>query len=171
MNNPGWADEVMAYDPEAVNRRPFWTRIWKNDHLMGALQKRYFDLAIDFSASGRSAQWTVWSKAALKAGLGMPSIKSQYDLAAPVEGLAKAASTEVDRRLLKLFNLSPKPHDRRGDFWRVPEKAVEYAHTFLESQPFRVRGPGPGLEPFLRMRQQQEWVPRQVGDRHQGTDG
>jgi heptosyltransferase II len=154
----GWADEVMGYDPDAMERRPFWTRIWKNDKFMNALQKRYFDLAIDFSASEQSAQWVTWSKAAMKAGLGLPSVKSHYDLTAPVKDLSKMASTEVDRRVLSLFKISPKPHDRLDGFWRVSEKAAEYADTFWRANRFGQGDMILALNPFAGC-VSKEWYP------------
>jgi ADP-heptose:LPS heptosyltransferase len=155
----GWADEVMAYDPQAVDRRPFWTRILKNDKFMSILQKRYFDLAVDFSASNRSAQWVVWSKAVLKVGLGLPSIKSYYDLAAPTKDLPKPMeTTEVGRRVLGLFKISPKPHDRLDGFWRVPEKAAEYAATFWKANRFAQEDMVLALNPFAGCATK-EWYP------------
>jgi heptosyltransferase-2 len=154
----GWADEVIGYDPEAMERRPFWTRIWKNDKLMSALQKHYFDLAIDFSASERSAQWVDWSKAAMKAGLGLRAIKSHYDLAVPAKDLSRVSSAEVDRRVLSLFEVSPKPHDRLDGFLRVPEKAAEYAATFWKANRFAQGDMVLALNPFAGC-PSKEWYP------------
>lgn len=154
----GWADEVMAYDPDAMEHRSFWTRIWKNDKFMNALQKRYFDLAIDFSGSAQSAQWVTWSKAAMKAGLGLPSIKSHYDLTASVKDLPKMASIEVDRRVLSLFKITPQSHDRSHGFWRVPEKAMEYADTFWKANRFGQGDMVLALNPFAGYASK-EWYP------------
>jgi ADP-heptose:LPS heptosyltransferase len=154
----GWADEVIGYDPEAMERRPFWTRIWRNDQLMNSLQRRYFDLAVDFSASSRSAQWVAWSKAVLKAGLGLPSLKSHYDLAAPVKDLPRMEAVEVDRRVLSLFKINPKPHDRLDGFWSVPEKADEYAATFWKANRFAQGDMVLALNPFAGCASK-DWYP------------
>ncbi len=154
----GWANEVMGYDPEVVGRQAFWTSVWKNDKFMKALQNRHFDLAVDFSATERSAQWADWSKAVLKVGLGLPSIKSHYDLASLVKDSTKVAPTEVDRQVLSLFKITPKPHDRSYGFWRVSEKTAEYANTFWKANRFGQGDMVLALNPFAGC-ESKEWYP------------
>lgn len=158
----GWADEVMGYDSEVMERRPFWTRVWKNDKFMNTLQKRYFDIAIDFSASERSAQWVTWSKATMKAGMGLPAIKSHYDLTAKVKDSGKIDSVEVDRRVLSLFKITPKSHDRSHGFWKVPDKAIEYAATFWKANRFAEGDMVLAMNPFAGC-PTKEWYPAKWG--------
>ena len=127
----GWANEVMAYHRGAIDRQPFWTRFWKNRRMVQALKKRQFDLTIDLSASHRSAQLITWGHAGFKIGLGLPDIKKFYDLSAPAEDELKVPAVELDKRILGLIGLEPKPHDRPQGYWPVPEEAVAFRGFFF----------------------------------------
>ncbi len=158
FQNSGWVDEVLAYDPEAIERRPFWTRVWKNDKFMNALQKRYFDLAVDLSAAHRSAQLIDWSKPGYKIGLGLPPVKRFYDLSAKGDDELSVSATELDRRVLNLIGLEPKPHDREGGYWHVPSEALQYADTFWRASQFGKDDLVIAVNPFASS-ESKEWYP------------
>jgi ADP-heptose:LPS heptosyltransferase len=144
----GWVNEVLAYHRGTVDRKPFLTRVWKNYQMVKALQKRHFDLAIDLSASHRSAQLITWGKAGIKIGLGLPDIKKFYDLNAPAEDELAVSAMELDRRVLGLIGLKPQPHDRAGGYWRVPAEAVRFAETFWKINRFSNEDLVVAINPF-----------------------
>ncbi len=154
----GWANEVMAYHRGAIDRQGFFVRFWKNHRLVSALKKRHFDLAIDLSASHRSAQLISWGKPAYKIGLGLPSLQSFYDLKAKADDELKVAAVELDRRVLNLIGLETKPHDREGGYWRVPGEAFQYADTFWRAHRFDKNDIVVAVNPFASC-ESKEWYP------------
>jgi ADP-heptose:LPS heptosyltransferase len=154
----GWANEVMAYNRRAVDRQFFLTKAWKNYRFVNALRKRHFDLAIDFSASHRSAQLIGWARPGLKMGLGLPPIKRFYDLTAKGDDELQVSATELDHRVLNLLGVEPKSHDRPGGFWRVPEEASQYAETFWKANRFEKGGVVLAVNPFASG-PAKEWYP------------
>ncbi len=156
----GWVDEVLAYHPGAVERRSFWVRAWKSGRLVGALKKRCFDLALDLTGSTRSAQLVHQSGAVLKAGPGLPSLRGFYDLNAPAGDALTAPVTELNRRVLKLLGLAPKPLEREGGFWPVPPEALQYADIFWKAHQFGDGEAVIAVHP-LAGRKTQEWYPAQ----------
>ena len=155
-----WVDEVLAYHRGAIDKQIFWSRIWKNYLLVRALKKRHFDLAIDFSASHRSAQFISWCKPGLKVGLGLPSIRHFYDLYANGEDELTVPATELDRRVLHLIGLEPKPHDRVGGYWPVLAEALQYADTFWKANRFAKEDVVLAINPFASC-ESKEWYPTQ----------
>jgi ADP-heptose:LPS heptosyltransferase len=143
-----WVNEVMAYHRGAIDRKSFLTRVTKNYRITQAIKKRHFDLAIDLSASHRSAQLITWGQAGFKIGLGLPGIKQFYDLSAPAEDELKVSATELDRRVLALIGIEPKPHDRPGGYWPVPAEMAEYADTFWKANEFSEHDIVVALNPF-----------------------
>jgi len=144
----GWVNEVLAYHRGAVDRKPFWIRFWKNYRIVQAIKKRKFDLAIDFSASHRSAQLITWGKAGMKIGLGLPGIKKFYDLSAPAEDELSVPATELDQRVLGLIGLKPQSQDRPGGYWAVPAEATGYAETFWKANQFSDNDIVVAINPF-----------------------
>jgi ADP-heptose:LPS heptosyltransferase len=126
--------------------------------LVSALKKRRFDLAIDFSASHRSAQMIDWSKPGLKLGLGLPPIKRFYDLSAKGDDELSVSATELDRRVLNLIGLEPKPHDREGGYWPVRAEALQYADTFWRANRFEKGDTVLAVNPFASC-ETKEWYP------------
>jgi ADP-heptose:LPS heptosyltransferase len=144
----GWVNEVMAYHRASVDRKPFFSRLWKNYKIVRALRKRRFDLAVDFSASHRSAQFVDLSRASFKVGLGLPPIRRYYDLVAKADDELQVSATELDRRVLNLIGLEPKPHDREGGYWPVPSEAMQYADTFWKASHFDTQDLVLAVNPF-----------------------
>jgi ADP-heptose:LPS heptosyltransferase len=132
----GWVNETLAYHRGAMDRKPFLVRVWKEYKLVRALKKRRFDLAIDLSAAHRSAQLVARAKPAITIGLGLPPVKKFYDLSAPAEDELSVPAVELDRRVLGLIGLTPKPHDRPEGYWKVPVEAIQFAHTFWKANKF-----------------------------------
>lgn len=158
----GWVNEVMAYHRGSVDRKPFFSRLWKNYKMVRALRKRKFDLAIDFSASHRSAQFVELSRAGLKVGLGLPPIRRFYDLVAKADDEIQVPATELDRRVLNLLGLEPKPHDREGGYWRVPSEVIQYADTFWKANHFGPEDLVVAVNPFASC-ESKEWYPEKWG--------
>jgi len=154
----GWVNEVMAYHRSSLDQKSFWTRFWKNNQIVKAIQKRHFDLAIDLSASHRSAQLITWGKAGLKIGLGLPAIKKYYDLNASAKDEIEVSATELDKRVLGLIGLEPKPHDRSGGYWVVPEEAAKFAETFWKANQFTDEDIVVAINPFASCATK-EWYP------------
>lgn len=154
----GWADEVMAFHRGVVDRQPLWTRLWKTYRLTRALAKRRYDLAIDLSASHRSAQIIDWSGSAFKIGLGLPSIRRFYDLSARADDELTVPAVELDRRVLALIGLAPRPHDREGGYLPVPKEALDYAETFWKANRFKEDAPVLAVNPFASC-ESKEWYP------------
>ena len=144
----GWVNEVMAYHRGSVDRKPFFSRLWKNYKLVQALRKRRFDLAIDLSASHRSAQFVELSRAGFKVGLGLPAIRRFYDVVAKADDELQVPATELDRRVLNLVGLEPKAHDREGGYWHVPSEAIQYADTFWKANKFDSKDLVLAVNPF-----------------------
>lgn len=153
-----WVNEVMAYHRGAIDRKGFLTRVMKNYKITQAIKKRHFDLTIDLSASHRSAQLITWGQAGYKIGLGLPGIKDFYDLSAPAEDELKVSATELDRRVLALIGLTPKPHDRPGGYWFFPAEMAEYADTFWKANQFSEHDVVVALNPFASC-ETKEWYP------------
>jgi ADP-heptose:LPS heptosyltransferase len=154
----GWANEVMAYHRGSIDRQFFWTRAWKNYRIVKALRKRQFDLAIDFSASHRSAQLITWGRAGAKIGLGLPPIRSFYDLCADGNDELKVSAVELDKRILALIGLEPKPHDRPQGYFPVPSDAIQYADTFWRANRFTKEDIVIAVNPFASC-ESKEWYP------------
>jgi len=154
----GWVNEVIAYHRGAVDSRPFYERAWKNYRLVKALKNRYFDLAVDLSASHRSAQLISWANPVFKIGLGLPPIKSFYDLAAKANDELKVPAVELDRRILNLIGLEPKPHDRSNGYLHVPAEAYQYADTFWKANKFTKDDMVLAINPFASC-PTKEWYP------------
>jgi ADP-heptose:LPS heptosyltransferase len=142
-----------------MDRRSIWVRAWKNHRWTQALQNRRFDLAIDFSASHRSAQLISGAKPGLKVGLGLAPLKGFYDLTAKGEDELSVPATQLDRRVLNLLGLDPKPHDRPGGYWRPPPSALEYAQTFWKAHRFSENDLVLAINPFASCKAK-EWYPR-----------
>ncbi len=154
----GWANEVLAYHRGAIDKQPFWARAWKNHLLAKALRERAFDLAIDFSASHRSAQLISWGKPAYKIGLDLPPVRRFYDALAKGDDELTAPAWELDRRILNLIGLEPKPHDRPDGYWRVPESALQFAETFWKANRFSGEDLVVAVNPFASC-PSKEWYP------------
>ena len=154
----GWVDEVFSYHQGAIDRRGFFMRAWKHHQLASALQKRYFDLAIDLSGTHRSAQIVSWAKPVLKVGLGLPSIKRLFDVTAYSDDISKVPTTELDGRVLHLIGLEPKPHDRPEGYLHVPAEAYQYAGTFWKANRFTQDDMVIAINPFAG-RPTKEWYP------------
>jgi ADP-heptose:LPS heptosyltransferase len=154
----GWANEVIGYHRKAIDRQPLIVQMWKNARLVRLLKKRKFDLAVDLSAAHRSAQIASWAKPGFKIGLGLPPIKSFYDLAAKADDELAVSATELDRRVLNLIGLEPMPHDRPGGFWRVPAEAFQYADTFWRANQFGKDDMVLAINPFASG-ESKEWYP------------
>ena len=154
----GWANEVFAYHRRAIDRQPFFTRLWKNYRFVNSLKKRHFDLAVDLSAAHRSAQLIDWSKPGYKIGLGLPPVKRVYDLSAKGDDELSVSATELDRRVLNLIGLEPKPHDREGGYWHVPSEALQYADTFWRASRFGKNDVVIAVNPFASS-ESKEWYP------------
>ena len=52
-------------------------------------------------------------------------VRGYYGLAASGRDELKTHEVELDRRVLALLGLVPRPHDREGGSWRVPSQALE----------------------------------------------
>jgi ADP-heptose:LPS heptosyltransferase len=154
----GWANEVMAFHWGAIGRRNFLVRAWKRRRMVEALKKRRFDLAIDLSASHRTAQLVSWSRPGLMVGLGLPPVKKYYDLAANGDDELQAPAVELDRRVVNLLGLEPKPHDRPGGYWRVPDEALKYADTFWKANRYGEGDLVVAVNPFASC-PSKEWYP------------
>jgi ADP-heptose:LPS heptosyltransferase len=152
----GWVNEVLAYHRGSVDRKFFLSRLWKNYKMVRALRKRRFDLAIDFSASHRSAQFVELSRAGFKVGLGLPNIRRSYDLVAKADDELQVPATELDRRILNLLGLEPKPHDREDGYWQVPPDAIQYADTFWKANKFSAEDLVLAVNPFASC-ESKEW--------------
>ncbi|HTA76877.1 MAG TPA: glycosyltransferase family 9 protein [bacterium] len=153
-----WVNEVMAYNRKSLDRKSFFTRLSKNNQIVQAIKKRQFDLAIDLSASHRSAQLITWGKAGFKIGLGLPDIKKFYDLSAPAEDELQVSATELDKRVLGLIGLTPKSHDRSGGYWSVPPEGDTFADTFWKANQFSQDDVVVGINPFASC-VSKEWYP------------
>jgi ADP-heptose:LPS heptosyltransferase len=156
----GWVDETMAFHSGAVERRSFLVRAWKTGKLVGALKKRHFDLALDFSGTPQSAQLAFDSQAVLKAGLGLPALRGFYDLNAKAGDASSAPLAELDRRVLNLIGLEPKPLDRPQGYWPVPGEALQFADTFWKANRFEKGQPVVAVLPFA-FRKTRQWYPAQ----------
>ncbi len=154
----GWVNEVMAYHRGAIDRQSFFTRALKNHKLVTALKKRYFDLAIDLSASHRSAQLIRWSKPVFTVGLGLPALKGFYDLNAKADDELSVSVVELDRRVLNLIGLEPLPHDRPQGYFPVPREGAAYADTFWKANRFGADDLILALNPFASC-VSKEWYP------------
>ena len=154
----GWVDEVLAYHRGAVDHLPFYRRAWKNHLLVSALRRRHFDLAVDLSASHRSAQMIARGNPVLSIGLGLEPIRGYYGLAASGRDELKTPAVELDRRVLALLGLVPRPHDREGGYWRVPSQALEYADVFWKANRFTPADLVVAVNPFASC-PAKEWYP------------
>ncbi len=154
----GWVNEVLAYHRGAIDQQSFITRFFKNRRMVNALKERHFDLAIDLSASHRSAQLISWGKTGAKIGLGLPPIKRLYDLTAKADDELKVSATELDRRILSLIGLEPKSHDRVGGYWRVPGEALQFSDTFWRANKFSKDDLVLAINPFASC-ETKEWYP------------
>jgi len=154
----GWVDEVMVYNVQAMDRNSFWAKAWKNARFVKALQKRFFDLAVDLSGSLPSAELVGPSKALVRMGLGLPAFRPFYDVAAPMDDTRKVPSIERNRRVLKLLQLEPKPHDRSGGYWNIPPDALQYADTFWKANRFTPQDMVLAVNPFAGC-ESKEWYP------------
>jgi len=154
----GWVNEVFAYHRGAIDRRNFLVRAWKHHQLASALKKRHYDLAIDLSAAHRSAQIVSWAKPVLKIGLGLKPIKSFYDVTAKGDDELQVSATELDRRVLNLIGLEPKPHDRPEGYLHVPAEAYQYADTFWKANKFTRDDMVIAVNPFASCATK-EWYP------------
>lgn len=154
----GWVNEVMAYHRGSIDQRFFLVKWWKNHRLVSALKKRHFDLAVDLSAAHRSAQLVSWAKPVLKAGLGLAPLKGFYDLNANGRDELSASAVELDRRVLNLLGIEPKPHDREGGYWHVPAEAFQYAETFWKAARFEKGDVVLAVNPFASC-ESKEWYP------------
>ncbi len=154
----GWANEVFAYHKATLDRLPFWARFWKHARLGRALRKRKFDLAVDFSASHRSAQILGWSRPGMKAGLGLPALKGDYDLAAKGDDELQASAPELDRRVLGLLGIEAEGYDRPGGTWPVPAEATAFAEQFWKANGFKEGDRVVAVNPFASCRTK-EWYP------------
>ncbi len=159
LRQTGWANEVFAYHRGLVDRRNFISRAWKHYRLVRALQKRRYDLAIDFSAAHRSAQIIGWSGVGFKLGLGLPALKGMYDLAAPGADEKRVSAMELDSRILRLLGLEAKSYDRPGGFWPVPEEARRFAETFWKANRFSDGDLVLAVNPFASC-SSKEWYPQ-----------
>ncbi|HEY5038728.1 MAG TPA: glycosyltransferase family 9 protein, partial [bacterium] len=142
----------------AIDRQFFLTRLWKNQKLVRALKKRRFDLAVDFSAAHRSAQFIRWSVPGLKVGLGLPPVRGFYDLNAKGDDELSVSAVELDRRILGMIGLEPKPHDRPGGYWHVPAEAFQYADIFWKANRFGEKDVVVAVNPFASS-ESKEWYP------------
>ena len=158
LQKTGWANEVFAYHRNRIDQRNFVSRAWKHVQLVRALQKRHYDLAIDFSAAHRSAQIIQWSGAGLKLGLGLPRLKGLYDLAASGEGERQTSAMDLDSRVLGLLGLEAKSYDRPGGFWPVPKEASRFADTFWKANRFEDQDLVIAVNPFASC-PSKEWYP------------
>ena len=154
----GWVDEVLAYHRGAIDRQSFFSRFLKNRRMAGALRKRRFDLAVDFSASHRSAQLIGWANPGFKIGLGLPTVRRFYDLSAKADDELSVSPVELDRRILGLLGLAPKPLDRPEGFWPVLPGALEYADTFWKAHRFQDEDMVVAVNPFASC-VSKEWYP------------
>ncbi len=144
----GWANEVIGFHRGAIDRKPFYVRAWKNYQLVRALRKRHFDLAIDLSAAHRSAQLILQSRSLFKIGLGLPPVKNLYDLSANGDDELSVSATELDRRVMNLIGLEPKPHDRPNGYWHVPGEAFQFADDFWMANKFKKDDMVLAINPF-----------------------
>lgn len=154
----GWANEVMAYHRGWVDRGSLLSRWWKGHKLVSALRKRRYDLGIDLSASHRSAMFLKESGATVKVGLGLPGLKGLYDLSARAEDENLVPAVELDRRILALVGVEPKPHGRKEGWWKVPAEAHQYADIFWRAHKFGKDDLALGVNPFASIRTK-EWYP------------
>ena len=154
----GWANEVMAFHWGAIGQQNFLARAWKRHRMVEALKKRDFDLVVDLSASHRTAQLVSWAKPGFKVGLGLPPVKNYYDLAAKGDDELQVPAVELDRRVVSLLGIEPKPHDRIGGYWRVPEEAGKFADTFWKANQFGDSDLAVALNPFASC-PSKEWYP------------
>ena len=154
----GWVNEVIAYHRGAIDRLPFWSKFQKQAGLVSHLRKGKFDLAVDFSASHRSAQLVQWAKPGLKAGLGLPGLRRFYDMSAPARDELEVAAPELDRRVLNLIGIEPGSLDRAGGVWPVPAEALRFADQFWEDNGFKEIETVIALNPFASCRTK-EWYP------------
>jgi ADP-heptose:LPS heptosyltransferase len=155
-----WVNEILAYHRGSIDRQNFLTRYLKNRQLVTALKKRRFDLAIDLSAAHRSAHLISRAKPGWMIGLGLPPIKSFYQMAARGDDELKVPAVELDRRILNLIDLSPEPHDRPDGYFPVPQEAKDYADTFWKASRFEVQDPVVAINPFASC-VSKEWYPDQ----------
>jgi len=154
----GWVNEVIAYHRGAVDRLPFWEKFRKQARLVSALRARKFDLALDLSASHRSAQIIAWSKPGLRVGLGLPRLRRFYDLSAPSDDELEVSAPELDRRVMGLIGIVPQGHDREGGVWPVPPEASRFADQFWRDKGFKENEKVIAINPFASCRTK-EWYP------------
>lgn len=154
----GWVNEVLAYSKSAIDGQGFLARFLKNRRMAEALRARRFDLALDLSASHRSAQLVRWARPGMSLGLGHPELKGAYDVQAKGDDEASAPPVELDKRVLRLAGIAPKPHDREGGWWRVPGEAFQYADLFWKANRFGKDDLVVAVNPFASC-ESKEWYP------------
>ena len=158
LKRSGWVNEVFAYDQAVMDRRNIFTQFWKNFRLTRALQKRRFDLAVDFSGTLRSAQIAKSGGAELNLGLGLPAIKGFYDWTAEGSDALQVPTSELDRRIAALLGLNTKVFAGEGGLWPVPEEAFRFADTFWKAAGFADNDMVLAVNPFAD-RETKEWYP------------
>jgi ADP-heptose:LPS heptosyltransferase len=156
--NSRWADEVLAYSQEAMDRLSFFGRAWRAGRFIGALQKRYFDLALDLSGTPTSAKLVAQSGAAVKMGPGFEALASSYDDPVAVPSGRRLSSMEIDGLLLKSLGVEPRALERSGGIWNVPQEARSFAETFWKANRFTEKDMVLALNPFAAY-PTREWYP------------
>jgi ADP-heptose:LPS heptosyltransferase len=156
--NSRWADEVLAFSVQGMEHLSFFARAWRTSRFVSALQKRFFDLALDLSGTPESAKLASQSGAVLKIGMGTPALKGFYDTLVPAPTGRRVSSLEMDMTLLKTLGVEPRPLERSGGIWNVPEEARTFADTFWKANRFTDKDLVLALNPFAAF-PTREWYP------------
>ncbi|HVZ81202.1 MAG TPA: glycosyltransferase family 9 protein [bacterium] len=153
-----WADEVLAYSSEGLWQRGFLLRAWRTGRFLTGLQKRHFDLALDLTGSAASSRLVSQCGAGLRIGPGLPGLNASYDHLVPLPAGRKRTSYETDLFMARALGLAPRPLERSGGIWNVPDEARSFAETFWKANRFSAQDMVVALNPFAAY-PTREWYP------------
>jgi ADP-heptose:LPS heptosyltransferase len=159
LKKTGWANEVFAFNKQALDQQPILIRWLKSFRLGLELRSRRFDLALDLYGSHRSAQLVKSSNATIQVGLDLPETRGFYHARAKASDRLTVSARELDTRVLRLVGVEPPD----SELWPVPEQAGQYAAQFFSNNGFAEEDLVVAVNPFASC-VTKEWHPRKWGE-------